>query len=568
MPYNATSTDRAASAKADWPAVTCDAPLRDITIGDALDEQARLRGDAPALIFGDTMTSYAALAERTDRLARALMAWGIGRGAHVAVMAPNCVEWVLLEYALARIGAVLVTVNPAFRQRELGYLLLQGRVAALFAVSGYRRADIAGDLARLMPDLAGSDPVGGRRGDLLPDLRHVCALDGDTIAGALPFEALLALADSVTPDALRARAAQVRPDDVMQIQYTSGTTGAPKGAMLTHRGCFNNARLMAARAGFGPDERLLSAMPFFHTAGCVCNVLGMLSAGGCLIALADFDPGAMLEMAERHRATVINAVPTMYLRMLEHPHALTRDLSSFRIAFAGGTSIPPEMMRALHSRFGADPMIIMGMTECSPIITQTDPADDPDMRYGTAGTPLPHIAVRIVDPETRQVLDFGQTGELLIHGFGVMRGYFDMPDRTAETIDADGWLRSGDLAVLAPTGHLRIVGRIKDMLIRGGENIYPVEIEEALLTHPGIAEAQVIGVPDPEMGEEIFAFVTAAPGSHLDPVAVQDWCKAQFARHKTPRHLHVLDRLPLTANGKVQKFELRRIAAEILGITR
>ncbi len=561
------SSESAARVKAPayWPAVTDGPALRDITIGAALDGQAARRGDAPALIFGDSTLSYGALSTETDRLARALIAWGIQRGDHVAVMSPNCIEWVLLEYALAKVGAVLVTVNPTFRQRELEYLLRQGKVRALFAVARYRRADIAADLAALLPDLAGSDPIKGRASDILPDLRHVCVLGDDLIPGALRFDTLLERADETTAEALVARAAGVRPDDVFQIQYTSGTTGAPKGAMLTHRGTYNNASLMANRAGFTPEDRLLSAMPFFHTAGCVCNVLGMLASGGCLIAMPDFDGGAMLAALERHRATVLNGVPTMYLRMLEHPEAATRDTSSFRIAFAGGTSIPPEMMRDLKTRMGADPMIIMGMTECSPIITQTNPADDFETRISTAGTPLPHIELRIADPDTGETVAFGEKGELLIRGFGVTRGYFDMPERTAETIDPDGWLHSGDLAVLAETGHLRIVGRIKDMLIRGGENIYPVEIEEALLCHPDIAEAQVVGVADPEMGEEIFAFVTATPGAQLDPQAVQDWCKAEFARHKMPRYLHVLDSLPLTANGKVQKFELRRMAAEIVG---
>lgn len=548
-------------------AVWTDGPaLRDITIGAALDEQASLRPDAMALILGDHRLTWGALAARVDSLSRGLIAWGVDRGDHVAVMGPNSLPWVLLEYALGKIGAVLVTVNPSFRAQELSYLLQQGQVSTLFVASRYRQVDISAVLQTILPDLAASDPMNGRNGDDLPDLRRVGCLGPDALAGALPFDRLLTLADQVSPDDLARRALAVQPDDVFQIQYTSGTTGKPKGAMLTHKGTYNNARLMADRAGFGPDERLLSAMPFFHTAGCVCNVLGMLAVGGCLIALPDFDAGDMLAAVEDHRATVINAVPTMYLRMLDHPDLPQRDVSSFRIAFAGGTSIPPAMMRDLKERMGADPMIIMGMTECSPIITQTDPADDFETRISTAGKPLPHIALRIIDPDTGAPVAFGEPGELLIQGFGVTRGYFDMPDQTAETIDADGWLRSGDLAVLAETGHLRIVGRIKDMLIRGGENIYPVEIEDALLQHPDIAQAQVIGVPDPQMGEEICAFVTPAGAARLDPEEVKDWCKATFARHKMPRHLHVIDAMPLTANGKVQKFELRRMAAQMLEI--
>ncbi|MFD1910681.1 AMP-binding protein [Halodurantibacterium flavum] len=560
MSENVTATRSAASSEVTG---TAGGPgLAEITVGEALRLQAEARGDAPALIYGEAMLDYATLDRQVDLLARALIGLGTQPGDHVAVMAPNSVEWVLLEYALARIGAVMVTVNPAFRSQELAYLLRQGRVSTLLTVRAHRRAEIAADLAALLPDLAGADPVRGRRGEAFPDLRHVVMLDDADLPGALTFTALLSLAEAVPRAQLAARAAAVKPGDVMQVQYTSGTTGAPKGAMLTHRGCYNNARLMAARGGFGPDDRLLSAMPLFHTAGCVCNVLGMLAVGGCLILLPEFEPGAMMSAAEAHGATIINAVPTMYRRMLDHPDAGTRGMSALRIAFTGGTSIPPALMLELRQRFGAEPMIIMGMTECSPIITQTDPSDDLETRCATAGTPLPHVEVRIADPETGTPMDHGQPGELLIRGFGVMRGYFDMPDRTAETIDAAGWLHSGDLAVLAPSGHLRIVGRLKDMLIRGGENVYPVEIEEALMTHPDIAEAQVVGVPDPDLGEEIFAFLIPTPGARLDPAAVQDWCKASFARHKTPRYIRVLDSLPLTANGKVQKFELRRMAAE------
>lgn len=558
-------TSSSCPASADASSAVLSEPLVEITVGEALRRQARTQGDAAALIFADDRIDYATLDARVDVLARALIGLGIEAGGRVAVMSPNSVEWVLLDYALARIGAVMVTVNPAFRSQELGYLLGQGMVSALFTVRAHRRADILGDVAALLPDLAAADPVAGRRAEIFPDLRHVVMLDDSELAGTLTFSALLELAGAVTPQVLDARAAGVRPDDVMQIQFTSGTTGAPKGAMLTHRGCYNNARLMAARGGFGPRDRLLSAMPLFHTAGCVCNMLGMLAVGGCLVLLPEFEPAAMLAAAEDHRATIINAVPTMYRRMLDHPDATSRDLSALRIAFTGGTSIPPALMHEMHDRFGAEPMIIMGMTECSPIITQTDPSDDLDTRCTTAGAPLPHVEVRIADPETGAPLDPGQPGELLIRGFGVMRGYFGMPERTAEAIDSEGWLHSGDLAVLSGSGHLRIVGRLKDMLIRGGENVYPVEIEEALLTHPAIAEAQVVGVPDPDLGEDIFAFVVPAPGARLVPAAVQDWCKANFARHKMPRHIRVLDSLPLTANGKVQKFELRRMAAETVG---
>lgn len=519
------------------------------TLGALLDRQAAAYGDRPALIFdGFGVTwSYAELRERADHVARALIGWGVAAGDRVAVLSPNAPEWVLLEYALAKAGAVLVTVNPALRAAELDYLLRQSRASALVTVCEYRGYDIGAAVTAMA--------------ESLPDLARIATLDTGTIPGATPWAALEALAADVPPGAVAARQAAVRPEDVAQIQYTSGTTGAPKGAMLTHHSTVNNARLMAHRAGFGSDDRLVSAMPFFHTAGCVCNVMGMLAAGGCLVALEHFDAAAMLDQIERHGGTVTNAVPTMLIRMLEAPGFAARDLSSWRIAFTGGTDIPASLMRRIRDEVGAEPMIIMGMTECSPIITQTDPADDFETRIATAGTPLPHTEIRVVAPETGKVVAIGETGELQIRGYLTTAGYFDMPEKTAEALSPDGWLRSGDLAVVDDSRHVRIVGRIKDMLIRGGENIYPAEIEAFLLTHPDVSDAQVVGVPDPEMGEEVFAFVIPRPGTAPEPEALRSFCRAGLARHKLPRFVEVVTAFPMTPNGKVRKVELREMAA-------
>jgi fatty-acyl-CoA synthase len=529
--------------------------LWETVIGDVLSERAALSPASPALIYEDDdrrlSLTYRDLDERTDRLARALLAWGVNRGDRVAVLSPNSPEWVCLEYALGKIGATLVTVNTALKKNELDYVFRQAEVSSLFFVSAYRGYDVAGAIAELAPDLS--------------NFHRLCCLDGGS-EEVVSFEALLDNADSVSPKDLAAVRSSVSADDIAQIQFTSGTTGASKGVMLTHRGLLNNARFSSARAGFDETDRLLSAMPLFHTAGCVCNILGMLTCGGSVILMPFFDADAMLDLMIRYEATVINAVPTMYIRMLEALQKRTDPPNtwSFSTAFTGGTSIPPSMMRDLQTNFGARPMIIMGMTEASPIITQTRPADDFETQITTAGVPLAHTEIRIADPASGETLRCGDAGELLVHGYQVTTGYYGMPEATATAIDEAGWLHSGDLAVLDEDGYLKIVGRLKDMLIRGGENIYPAEIENFLLGHPGVVEAQVVGVPDKEMGEEIFAFVKRAAGTSIGEDELRAYCRENMSRQKLPLHFHFVDGFPLTANGKVQKFELRRLAAEIL----
>lgn len=533
-----------------WRADTSGPVLRDVTIAELLAEKARRHPDRPAFSFHDGDTpirwSYSELHSKVSHLAKALVALGVAQGERVGVLSPNCPDWLLLEYALGYVGAVLVTLNPALKSEEIRYIARQGRLSGMFTAQMYRGSEVG---------VAAATATADENAD--PDFRFLVEL------GSTRFEEMLAGASRISDAELAERVAAVKPGDVFQIQYTSGTTGKPKGAMLTHHSTINNATLMSYRAGFGPNDVLLSAMPLFHTAGCVCNALGMLTVGGHFITVPGFDAEQMLDLVEQEKATVINAVPTMWQRMLEDERLKSgaRDVASLRVAFTGGTSIPPSLMRQVKQTFGADPMLIMGMTECSPIITQTDPDDDFEVKISTAGTPLPHTEVQIVDPESGAPVAFGEAGELLIRGYLVTKGYFDMPDRTTEAFDADGWFRSGDLAVLNEAGYLRIVGRIKDMLIRGGENVYPVEIEDFLLTHPGIAEAQVVGVPNDELGEEIYAFVVIKPDVQITPEDVQAFCRAGIARHKMPRYVECMDALPMTANGKIKKFELRQIAA-------
>ncbi|HPD92449.1 MAG: AMP-binding protein [Rhodobacter sp.] len=552
-----------------WPADTDGPELWDITLGDLLDRQAQALPHRLAVVVDEqggavsTRWTYAELKSDADALARGLIDWGIGAGDRVAVMAQNCPAWVLLEYALAKVGAVLVTVNPALKPAELAYLLDQGQVAALVFAPGFRGSDIAGDLRALLPDLAsvseGMRPSGGP----FPALRRLAVI-GAGAPFARRFDDILATGRGLDDSARAARQAAVRALDVAQIQYTSGTTGKPKGAMLTHHSTVNNARLMADRGGYLPQDILLSAMPLFHTAGCVCNVMAMAACGGTLVTMDSFDPARMLALWAEFAPSLINAVPTMMVRMLEHPDYGPQASRRLRRIITGGTSIPPSLMLKLREATGGEPLIIMGMTECSPIITQTRDSDPLETRVSTAGVPLPHTEIRIADVESGQTLAFGASGELCIRGYLVMKGYFDMPEKTAETIDAEGWLHSGDLAVLDATGHLRIVGRLKDMIIRGGENVYPVEIEDCLLSHPNVSQAQVVGVPDPDLGEESYAVVVLIEGAQATPAALQAHCRSRMARHKMPKYVEIVKELPMTANGKVQKFALREAAVAAL----
>ncbi len=540
-----------------WSAEPGPEGLLELTVGGLLDRQAARHPGREAVVFRDPAHgidlrwTYAELLARTEALARGLLALGIAAGARVAVLAPNLPEWILLEFALAKVGAVLVTVNTASRARELGYLLRQGRVEVLFAVAAWRGNDVLAELA-----LARAEAP-------LPSLRHV-VLIGEAPPGTLALDEVLRAGAAVPTEALRAREAAVRPADVVQIQYTSGTTGAPKGVMLTHRGVTNNARLMGLRAGWTERERLLAVMPLFHTAGCVCNVLGTVACGGALLCLVAFDAAAALELIVREGATVMNGVPTMFLRLLALPGVRegVHAGSTLRIAFMGGTAIPPVVLADMKRAFGADPMVIMGMTEASPLITQTLPHDDFTLCSTTAGVPLPHTEVKVVDANGEAV-PLGAEGELLVRGYGVTPGYFDMPGRTAEAIDAEGWLHSGDLATLDARGYLRIVGRAKDMVIRGGENLYPAEIEALLMTHPAVEQAQVVGVPDPDLGEELYAFLIlreGGPPGAISPDVLREECRALFSRHKVPRHMEIVSAFPQTASGKVQKFLLRERA--------
>jgi acyl-CoA synthetase (AMP-forming)/AMP-acid ligase II len=508
--------------------------LVDLTAGDALREAAAKAPQTTALVEGAVdpagrrRWSYTELLEASEGAARALLG-RFAPGDRVAVWANNIPEWVILELAAGLAGITIVTVNPALRPQELGYVLGQSQADGIFLIPAYRGSPMA-------------EMVQQVRGDL-PALREVVSFaDWDAFcAEAAPGRALPV----------------VSPGAPAQIQYTSGTTGFPKGAVLHHRGVVNNARLYTARLGLGPGSVQLSAMPLFHTAGCVMSVLGAAVTRGTLILPPYFDPGLMLELIAAGRAEMLLGAPTMFIMMLDHPDLATTDISSVRQLLTGGAVVPPALVSRVEAEFGAPLSIVFAQTEASPVITQTAPQDTAEDRAHTLGRPLPQTEVKIVDPASGQTVVPGVIGELCTRGYHVMTGYFRDLEKTTAAIDADGWLHTGDLASMDERGYCQIGGRLKDMIIRGGENIYPREIEQVLFEHPAVADVAVVGVPDAKWGEQVAAFVRPAPGRTPDPEELSAYCREHLAPHKTPRYWTVLEEFPQTPSGKIQKFVLR-----------
>ncbi len=529
-----------AAAMSYWPADTS-APVLETTFGGVLRAAAAAGPDRLAMVGGlpdpgaRRRWTYGQLLAEAERAARALTA-RFAPGERVAVWAPNLPEWVILEYAAAMAGLVLVTVNPAYRPAELAYVLNQSGAAGIFLVPEFR-SPMAAFLDEVRPGV--------------PSLREVLFFTdwGDFLAGA--------------PEA--AELPEVGPDDIAQIQYTSGTTGFPKGAELHHRGLTNNARFYAERIGLQPGEVYVNPMPLFHTAGCAMGVLGAAQRLAVHVPVLAFDPGLVLDLCESERAAMLVGVPTMLIAMLGLPGLDRRDLSALRVAVSGGAPVPAELVRSTEERLDVRFSIVFGTTECSPLVTQVKLDDSADDRAGTLGSPLPHTEVKIADIVTGVPVPVGQVGELCARGYLVMRGYHDAPEATAAAIDADGWYHTGDLASIDARGYLRIEGRIKEMIIRGGENIYPREIEEALFAHPAVAEAAVIGVPDQTWGEVIAAFVRSAPGAPAPtPDELRAHCRQRLAPYKTPVHWVFVDALPMTASGKIQKYKLQETFADHL----
>jgi fatty-acyl-CoA synthase len=515
-----------------WPADTSSEVLR-TTVGGILREAAERAAGALALVEGVAERAsrrrwtFDQLLEDSERAARALL----GRfqpGERVAVWANNIPEWLLLEYGCALANLTLVTVNPALRPRELAHVLGQSRAAGVFVVPEFRGNPMAASLESVRADL--------------PDLREVVF-----------FGEWKAFCDTGSPGQRLPGAA---PDDIAQIQYTSGTTGFPKGAMLHHRGITNNSRFYIGRRGERARGAIVNPMPLFHTAGSCMAATGFPQFQDAHILVPQFDPGLVLELIETEGAAGLGGVPTMLIALMEHPDFRGRDLSRLRAVASGGSTVPAQLVRRIEHELGVDFTIVFGMTEASPVITQTWPGDTPEDKAETIGQPLPRAEVRIVDPLSGETAPTGHAGELWVRGYQVMKGYFDQPDETAAAV-ADGWLRTGDLCSMDARGYCRVEGRLKDMIIRGGENVYPREIEELLFGHPAVAEVAVVGVPDERWGEQVAAFVRPAAGRGPTEQELSGFCREHLSPQKTPRIWVFVEEFPLTASGKIQKYVLR-----------
>jgi fatty-acyl-CoA synthase len=524
--------------------------LLEETIGATLRAVAAAHGAREAVVSVEqgVRLTYAELDAEVDRVAKALLAAGLEAGDRVGIWSPNCVEWTLTQLATARAGVVLVTINPAYRTSELVYALNQSGCRVLVAARAFKTSNYVEMVESV--------------GDELRTLERVVWI------GDPSWEELLAGADTVEDAALAARSAGLAASDPINIQYTSGTTGAPKGATLSHRNILNNGFLVGEGCRYTAADRICIPVPFYHCFGMVMGNLGALTHAACAVIPAPaFDPRATLHAVEAERCTSLYGVPTMFIAELDHPDFAAFDLSSLRTGIMAGSPCPVEVMKRVMKDMHMDEVTICyGMTETSPVSTQTAFDDPLDKRAGTVGRVHPHVEVKVADPVEGGVLPRGETGELCTRGYGVMIGYWDDPDRTAEAVDADGWMHTGDLATMDDEGYLNIVGRIKDMVIRGGENVYPREIEEFLYGHPDVADVQVIGVPDARYGEELMAWIIPRPGATIDADAVKAYCQGRIAHFKVPRYVKVVDEFPITVTGKVQKFKLREAAIAELGL--
>jgi len=546
-------------------------PLLGLTIGQVLDRAAREFPTNEALVSRHQARrySYAAFHGEVERLARALMALGVEAGDRVAIWSTNNAEWALTQFATAKIGAVLVTINPAYRVRELEYALQQSGSRVLITEARHKSSDFVAMLCELITELSRpqAGPLNLRS---LPELKHVICLEPAASApGMVSWPVLLEASTQVTPEQLREREATLDFDDPINIQYTSGTTGQPKGATLTHHNLVNNAWFTARRMRFSAADRLVIPVPLYHCFGMVLGNLACVTHGATIIYPApSFDAQATLEAVHAERATALYGVPTMFIAQLEHPDFARYELSSLRTGAMGGSICPKPLMEQVIERMGIREITICyGQTETSPVSFQTLPDAPLDKRVTTVGTVHPHVEVKIVDPATDRPVARGVPGELCVRGYNVMHGYWRNAEATQQAI-RKGWMHSGDLATMDDEGYVTIVGRLKDLIIRGGENIYPREIEEFLYGCPGVSDVAVVGVPDPRLGEEVVAWIKPAAGAQLTAETVRAYCQGRIAHYKIPRYVGFLEEFPLTVTGKIQKFKLREMAAAAFGSQR
>ncbi len=546
---------------------TNDRPLIDATLPSFLKEVVRRHGDRTASVFcsTDDRWTYDELSRRVDQFAAGLLSIGLYRGDRVGIWSPNRPEWLIAQFATARVGLILVNINPAYKTSELEYALNKVEVKALIIAPRFKSSSYVEMIKELAPELASCRP-GRLRSQRLPHLDSVIQLGSDVEPGAFSFQEVFERGNSAIRSRLDAISSSLSPHDAINIQFTSGTTGAPKGATLSHFNIINNAVTCARVLKLGPTDKLCIAVPLYHCFGMVLGNLSAAAYGSAMVFPGEgFDPLTSLSALESERCTAVHGVPTMFSAMLDHPEFSRFDLSAMRTGIMAGSPCPEPLMRRVISEMHCGEITIAyGMTETSPLSFQTAVADPIDIRVGTVGQIQPHCEAKIVDPDGKTV-PVGETGELLSKGYLVMEKYWNDPELTAQAI-VDGWMHTGDLATFDEAGYCRIVGRKKDMLIRGGENVYPAEIEEFLLTHPDISEAQVFGVPDPKYGEEVAAWIVAGNPS-LNDQTIKDYCKGQIAHFKVPRYIRFVREMPVTATGKAQKFVMRDAMIEELALS-
>ncbi|MCL6611378.1 MAG: AMP-binding protein [Peptococcaceae bacterium] len=538
-----------------------------ITIGGLVDEIAARFPNNDALVYPDLgiRYSYEQFRQVCNRAAKGFMKLGLQKGDKVSIWANNVPEWVITQFATGKMGAVMVTVNTNYRSFELEYLLKQSDSTTLILIAGIVGKEYLDMVYELCPELRDCQP-GQLKSAKLPLLKNIIFLGKERHPGMFAWDDIMALADQVSDEELAARQASLDPHDVINMQYTSGTTGFPKGVMLTHTNLIGNAVSLAECMAFTDRDRLCIPVPFFHCFGCVLGTLTCVVSGAAMVPVVAFKAQKVLETIEKERCTAVHGVPTMFIAELEEMEKKHYDTSSLRTGIMAGAPCPIEVMKAVVNKMGAREICITyGQTEASPGITMTRTTDPIELRVSTVGKALPNVEVKIVDPATGKTVPPGVQGELCTRGYHVMKGYYNMPEATASAIDGDGWLHTGDLAVMDENGYCKITGRLKDMIIRGGENIYPREIEEFLYTNPKVKDVQVVGVPSAKYGEEVVAFIQLKEGQTATEDEIKEYCKDKISRFKIPAFVLFVDQYPTTASGKIQKYKLREQATKILG---